>query len=140
MEDAIDDALQSRSFRRRFNLLWEDSETYDEFKNWKHEEWLGYFNDDAFPWIYLAELGWLYSSGTSHNNVWFYSPSLGWFWTNRETYRHHPNLTADNQRFIYRVSSGANGAQNGSWSLITVLNSETGAAQYHLYNYGYSSL
>jgi hypothetical protein len=140
VEDAIDETLQSRSFRRRFNLLWEDSETYDEFKNWKHEEWLGYFNDDSFPWIYHADLGWLYSSGTSHNNVWFYSPSLGWFWTNRETYRLHPNLTADNQRFIYRVSSNINGTQNGTWSLVTILNSDTGSARFHVYNYGYSSL
>jgi len=139
VEDVIEEALQSRSFRRRFNLLWEDSESYEEFQYWKHEEWFGHFMDETFPWVYHLDLGWLYSNGTSQNNVWFYSPSIGWFWTNRETFSDHPNLAQDNQRFIYRVRTRNNGIQEGSWSLITLLSSEGEPSSYHLHDYGYSS-
>jgi len=139
VEDVIEQVLQSRTFRRRFNLLWEDSESYEDFQFWKHEEWLGHFMDDTFPWIYHLDLGWLYSSGTSQNNVWFYSPSMGWFWTNRETFSDHPNLAAENQRFIYRVRTRLDGVQEGSWSLITLLSPESGSVNFHLHDYGYSS-
>jgi len=139
VEDVIEEALQSRSFRRRFNLLWEDSESYEEFQYWKHEEWFGHFMDETFPWVYHLDLGWLYSNGTSQNNVWFYSPSIGWFWTNRETFSDHPNLTSETQRFIYRVRTRNNGIQEGSWSLITLLSPEGEPSSYHLHDYGYSS-
>jgi hypothetical protein len=139
VDDPVEEVLRSGSFRRRFNLLWEDSESYEEFAYWKHEEWLGHFMDETFPWIYHVDLGWLYSSGTSQKNVWFYSPSLGWFWTNRETFSNHPNLTSKNQRFIYRTRTRSDGTQQGSWSLVTLPTSASGSAQFQLYDYGYSS-
>jgi len=84
-----------------------------------------------------VDLGWLYSSGTSQKNIWFYSQSMGWFWTNREIFKDHSNLTLDNQRFIYRVRVSANGGWEGSWSLVTLPSPSNGSAVIQLYDYGY---
>ena len=121
---------------RRFNLLWEDS-TSLAFDYWKYEDWFGHFMDEKYPWIYHVDLGWLYSHGTSQRNIWFYSETMGWFWTNREIFTDHPNLNADNQRFIYRVRPSAGGGWEGSWSLVTLPTSDSGSSVIELYDYGY---
>ena len=104
----VEEVVEDPALIRRFNLLWEDS-TSLAFDYWKYEEWFGHFMDEKYPWIYHVDLGWLYSHGTSQRNIWFYSDTMGWFWTNRENFTDHPNLTADNQRFIYRVRPSATG-------------------------------
>jgi hypothetical protein len=130
--------VEDQNLKRRFNLLWEDSKQSDDHEFWKHEDWFGYFMDEKYPWIYHVDLGWLYSSGTSQKNIWFYSQSIGWFWTNREIFRNHPNLTAENQRFIYRVRSRSDGGKEGSWSLVTLSDPASGSSSVRLYDYGYS--
>ena len=132
-------SLAEASFTlQQFNLLWEDSDELENFNDWKYEEWFGYFMDKNFPWIYHWDLGWLYSVGTSQKNVWFYSDSIGWFWTNRETFKDHPNLTSEDQRFIYRIRQTENGGMEGSWSLVYLNPNESSSKKIiHLYNYGY---
>ena len=39
---------------------------------------------------------------------------MGWFWTSREIFKDHSNLTATNQRFIYRVRPQVGGGWEGS--------------------------
>ena len=63
--------ISETSFRQKFNLLWSASSTVDDFGFWKNEAWFGHFMDYNFPWIFHENLGWLYSSGTSQNNIWF---------------------------------------------------------------------
>ena len=126
------------AFKRRFNLMWEDSAKIDGLEFWKHEDWFGHFMDEKYPWIYHADLGWLYSHGTSQKNVWLYSHSIGWFWTNREIFKDHPNLTTDNQRFIFRVRPQSTGEWEGSWSLVTLPGQGNGSNAIQVYDYGYN--
>ena len=51
---------------------------------WKWLEWLGYFNDDGFPWIYHDILGWVYVDGTNDDQIWLYLPNAGWLGTTKE--------------------------------------------------------
>ena len=125
------------NLKRRFNLLWEDSETLG-FDYWKYEEWFGHFMDERYPWIYHVDLGWLYSHGTSQKNIWFYSDSIGWFWTNREIFNDHPNLNSEKHRFIYRVRLRVGGGWEGSWSLVTLPGQGNGSSTIQLYDYGYN--
>jgi len=126
------------AFKRRFNLMWEDSAKMDGLEFWKHEDWFGHFMDEKYPWIYHVDLGWLYSHGTSQKNVWLYSKSIGWFWTNREVFKNDPNLTADNQRFIFRVRPQSTGGWEGSWSLVTLPGQGNGSNAIQVYDYGYN--
>ena len=112
----------------------------DDFGFWKNEAWFGHFMDYNFPWIFHENLGWLYSSGTSQNNIWFYSDSLGWFWTNQDIFKDHPNLTSDKQRFVFRVKPGTNGYWEGSWSLLTLQNPNDSTENIIIYDYGYFPL
>ncbi|MEK9772792.1 MAG: hypothetical protein VW576_04445, partial [Opitutae bacterium] len=80
---------------------------------------------------------WLYSNGTSQKNIWLYSESIGWFWTSREIFKDHPNLSADNQRFIFRVRPRASSGWEGSWSLITLPAPGSGSSTIQIYDYGY---
>ena len=132
--------ISETSFRQKFNLLWSASSTVDDFGFWKNEAWFGHFMDYNFPWIFHENFGWLYSSGTSQNNIWFYSDSLGWFWTNQDIFKDHPNLTSDKQRFVFRVKPGTNGYWEGSWSLLTLQNPNDSTENIIIYDYGYFPL
>ena len=134
----LDAIIEDPNLRRRFNLLWEDSPKENGLDYWKHEPWFGHFMDEKYPWIYHVDLGWLYSNGTTQKNIWFYSQSLGWFWTNREIFKDHPNLSSENQRFIYRVRASKGGGWQGSWSLLTLPIAGTGSTEINLYDYGYN--
>ena len=135
---ALNEIDEDPNLRRRFNLLWEDSSVANGLNYWKHEPWFGHFMDEKYPWIYHVDLGWLYSNGTTQKNIWFYSQSLGWFWTNREIFKDHPNLSSENQRFIYRVRASKGGGWEGSWSLLTLPIAGTGSTEINLYDYGYN--
>ena len=130
--------VEDPNLKRRFNLMWEDSAKMDGLEFWKHEDWFGHFMDEKYPWIYHVDLGWLYSHGTSQKNVWLYSKSIGWFWTNREVFKNDPNLTADNQRFIFRVRPQSTGGWEGSWSLVTLPGQGNGSNAIQVYDYGYN--
>ena len=72
----LEETIEDRGFKQRFNLLWGDSQPVPQTDMWKHEPWFGYFTDVEYPWIYHLDLGWLYSSGTSSMHVWLYSSLL----------------------------------------------------------------
>ena len=136
---ALDAVLSDPSFKENFNLLWDESPSSNVSSSWKNEEWFGWFTDETFPWIYHTDLGWLYSTSNSQNSIWFFSEQFGWFWTNKDTFKDHSNLT-ENQRFIFRVRSGNYGGWEGSWSLVTLPSAGSGSSAMHLYDYGYSPL
>ena len=56
--------------------------------SWSYLPWLGhYYQAPSSPWIYHADHGWLYRSGTRPGDVWFYDKSgLGWIWTSADAY------------------------------------------------------
>ena len=137
--DALEGVLNDQSFKDNFNLLWDESPSSNVSSSWKNEEWFGWFTDETFPWIYHTDLGWLYSTSNSQNSIWFFSEQFGWFWTNKDTFKDHSNLT-ENQRFIFRVRPGNYGGWEGSWSLVTLPSAGSGSSAIHLYDYGYSSL
>ena len=49
--------------------------------NWKAQAWFGNFYDLTFPWIYHADLQWLYLSESIDGSFWLWSKELGWLWT-----------------------------------------------------------
>ena len=57
LSEASEYVVQSSYIRQKFNLLWDDSETSNISANWKHEDWFGWFTDEAYPWIYHVDLG-----------------------------------------------------------------------------------
>jgi hypothetical protein len=136
---ALDAVLSDPSFKENFNLLWDESPSSNVSSSWKNEEWFGWFTDETFPWIYHTDFGWLYSTSNSQNSIWFFSEQFGWFWTNKDTFKDHSNLT-ENQRFIFRVRPGKSGGWEGSWSLVTLPSAGSGSSAIHLYDYGYSPL
>ena len=136
---ALDAVLSDPSFKEKFNLLWDESPSSNISSSWKNEEWFGWFTDETFPWIYHTDLGWLYSTSNSQNSIWFFSEQFGWFWTNKDTFKDHSNLT-ENQRFAFRLRSGNYGGWEGTWSLVTLPSADSGSSAIHLYDYGYSPL
>ena len=64
---------------------------------------------------------------------------MGWFWTSREIFKDHSNLTATNQRFIYRVRPQAGGGWEGSWSLLVLPGTGNDSGTIQIYDYGYYS-
>lgn len=50
---------------------------------WYHDPVFGYFNTLKFPWLFHAELGWIYCSGTGGrgDDYWFWDWKLGLLWT-----------------------------------------------------------
>jgi hypothetical protein len=58
-----------------------EAEELESAPGWKFLDWLGYYNDDNFPWIFHSELGWIYIHSPSGKDAWIFIPDLGWFWT-----------------------------------------------------------
>ncbi len=81
-----------------------------EFANWRYIPWLGWINDQSYPWVWHAEHGWLGVSSPAEDTFWFYDPGqLGWFFTTSELYP-----------YIYVMDSGswyyyAGKSQNTRW-------------------------
>ena len=44
---------------------------------WKSFDWFGYFYDSATPWIFHADLGWVYREGDGTDSIWLYFPGNG---------------------------------------------------------------
>ena len=55
--------------------------------NWK-STWLGWLQDDNYPYVYHLEHGWLYAQSTGTESAWFYGyqDNLGWFHTSSSIY------------------------------------------------------
>jgi len=131
----IEETIEARGFKQRFNILWGDSASVPNTEFWKYEPWFGYFSDIEYPWIYHLDLGWLYSSGTSSMHVWLFSESLGWFWINRDVFMEHPNLRDESERFIFRANSGQGSSSLGAWSLLRIMTAEDGARSVQVHDY-----
>jgi hypothetical protein len=55
---------------------------------WCWVEWLGLINTLDEPWVFHAQLGWLYPFGASADNIWFYSLQMEWLWTSQTLFPH----------------------------------------------------
>jgi hypothetical protein len=44
---------------------------------WKSLDWFGYFYDTARPWIFHADLGWVYRASDDTDSIWLYFPRNG---------------------------------------------------------------
>lgn len=74
--------------------LWQSAT--DLGNGWYYLSWFGDFYPNASGWIYHAQLGWLFPSGSSTSNIWMWDTALNsWVWTSDTTF---PN--------IYRQSDG----------------------------------
>ena len=93
----------SRYFDRFGGLsIIRQAEKLDALPGWKYLDWLGYFNDEKFPWIYHSGLGWVYVHGPKEDDVWLYVSEIGWFWTTEEIWS---NRTPDWILWLYEQDS-----------------------------------
>ncbi len=77
----IDNALSLESARLHTN-------------NWMTSEWFGNFYSTGSPWIYHAQLGWLYVLPDSKDGFWFWDTFLNsWWWSRSDS---HPYAFNDN--------------------------------------------
>lgn len=77
---------------------------------WIESDWLGYFYQDEFPWVYHANHGWIYCPEKEdvHGAI-YYDLDLGWVYSSKEYY---PWIWQFNQdRWIAFFS----GAEKGRW-------------------------
>ena len=140
--DAIRKILADHRYTKRFNLMWESSETLGvEFPNWKSENWFGYFMDQYFPWVFHEDLGWIYIAGVSQSRFWFYSERLGWLWTGSSYFNDNKDNFGNNLGNLVYSNNESNWVRfykKGS----TVTNSNTGKtlkldkSYLYLYNTG----
>ena len=56
---------------------------------WYASDWFGSFHRTTSPWLYQADLGWIYAvdDGTG-NNGWLWLEGHGWLWTGQGLYRY----------------------------------------------------
>ena len=89
-----------------WNDLW--AEAVDAGGGWESLSWFGRFLDDENGWIYHAELGWMYSVGTSTDSIWLWSPARHWLWTSDSLF---PFLWSnDLQAWLWYCVGSANGS------------------------------
>jgi hypothetical protein len=49
--------------------------------HWRQSSWMGFLNEERYPYFYHYNLGWLYHvSGNPAEGLWMYSPQMGWVW------------------------------------------------------------
>jgi hypothetical protein len=54
--------------------------------SWKKSAWFGIFFPTSNPWIYHAEMGWLYPSQMQDGSLWLWNETNGWQWTQQGVY------------------------------------------------------
>lgn len=70
-----------------------------EADGWLSVSWFGSFLAFSNGWIYHADMGWLYASGQTADNLWLWQETMGWLWTTREIF---PYLHRhDGTRWVY---------------------------------------
>ena len=71
-----------------------------QFPGWHTSAWFGSFHRTSSPWLYHADLGWIYAldDGTG-NNGWLWLKDHGWLWTGQGLYRYLYRHT--DQTWIY---------------------------------------
>ena len=56
---------------------------------WYISDWFGSFHRTSSPWLYHADLGWIYAiSDDTGNNGWLWLEGHGWLWTGQGLYRY----------------------------------------------------
>ena len=64
---------------------------------WRFLDWFGHYfkpNENS-DWIFHVQLGWLYVSIKSSNDIWMYSSKFGWFWTAQNCFPFVANSTGN---------------------------------------------
>lgn len=56
--------------------------------------WFGTLYDQAYPWVYHLDHGWIYFASQDPAGTWFYDRTLGWLWVNPQ---HYPYLWSANR-------------------------------------------
>ena len=83
---------------------------------WYASDWFGSFHRTTSPWLYHADLGWIYAQDDENGDGWIWKKGLGWLWTIEDVYpylHHHESaswlyfLKASNGR-IYFIRASAN--------------------------------
>lgn len=67
--------------------LWSAARALDgDVGKWMNLEWFGTFYQTEHVWIFHLEHGWVYPQGEGSYDNWIYLPDLGWLWTNGGIY------------------------------------------------------
>jgi len=83
---------------------------------WYASDWFGSFHRTTSPWLYHADLGWIYAQDDENGGNWIWKKGLGWLWTTADVYpylHHHESagwlyfLKASNGR-IHFIRANAN--------------------------------
>lgn len=82
--------------------IFDGAEDLDE--GWKRLAWFGAFNDTFFPWIFHADHGWLFVSGSDVNAFALFSQMHGWWWTGQSMY---PNVLFFRNGLWYSYAKGS---------------------------------
>ena len=73
---------------------------------WRKLDWLGVFRPTKHEWIYHAELGWLYPSGTLDGGLWLWNRKDGWKWTQDGVYPYFFRWNDSTWIYFYRRING----------------------------------
>ena len=73
---------------------------------WRKLDWLGVFRPTKHEWIYHAELGWLYPSGTLDGGLWLWNRKDGWKWTQDGVYPYFFRWNDSKWIYFYRRING----------------------------------
>ena len=125
-DQAMLSILSDYRYQLKFNQFINESSI--EIGSWKKTEWFGYFVDNSYPWIFHAELGWLYYGGATLNGgFWLFSDRLGWLWSDKKRFSHEPGNEKD-YRQLYL-------SQKNSWIAIES-DKSTPSQRYYSYSLG----
>jgi hypothetical protein len=65
-------------------LLWDGA--VDLGGGWRWLGWFGFFHDSGTGWIYHAQHGWMYATGTNPTEILFWTADLNWLWSGSTLY------------------------------------------------------
>ncbi len=86
-EDIFKYIIEDNRYQSRYFLIWKFANTVTNFPNWKEVDWFGTFNDQNFPWIFHAQLGWLFHGTNTTASMWLYSSTMkSWIWTSNKAF------------------------------------------------------
>ena len=54
--------------------------------DWYTSDWFGSFLLTTSPWLYHADLGWIYAQTDGSDGIWLWKEGKGWLWTNPAAY------------------------------------------------------
>ncbi len=54
--------------------------------DWHFSPWLGLYYDHDLPWVYQAQLEWIYTEADDSGGIFLYMMDFGWTWTSRDIF------------------------------------------------------